>query len=29
MIAPLVCRDGVELLLDYLEGVLPPDGAAI
>ena len=22
---PLVCRSGVELLMDYLEGVLPPD----
>jgi len=22
---PVVCRSGVELLMDYLEGVLPPD----
>ena len=22
---PIVCRSGVELLMDYLEGVLPPD----
>jgi anti-sigma factor RsiW len=24
MTAPLVCRDGVEMLMDYLEGTLPP-----
>jgi anti-sigma factor RsiW len=22
---PIVCRSGVELLMDYFEGVLPPD----
>jgi anti-sigma factor RsiW len=24
MMTPLVCRDGVEMLMDYLEGTLPP-----
>jgi anti-sigma factor RsiW len=24
MTTPLVCRDGVEMLMDYLEGTLPP-----
>jgi anti-sigma factor RsiW len=24
MTAPLVCRDGVEMLMDCLEGMLPP-----
>jgi anti-sigma factor RsiW len=24
MTVPLVCRDGVEMLMDYLEGTLPP-----
>jgi anti-sigma factor RsiW len=28
MNAHVVCVDGVELLMDYLEGVLPPDVAA-